>query len=60
MAPDKSETSYPSHIPTPSQESINDSITNAESMDSMDSDMLNLIDVPEEVLFQNYLLPSWM
>ena len=29
-------------------------------MDSMDSDMFNLIDVPEEVLFQDYPLSAWM
>ena len=58
MTPDKSETSYPCQMLTPSQESINNSITKAESMDNMDSDILNLIDVLEEVLFQDYLLPT--
>ena len=42
-------------IPALSQESINDSIIKAKPMDSMDSDIFDLIDIPEEVLFQDYL-----
>ena len=29
-------------------------------MDSTDSDIANLINVPKEVLFQDYLLPPWI
>ena len=53
-------TSYLSQIPTPSQESVNDSVTQAEPMHSTDSDMLDFINIPEEVLFQDYLFPPWM
>ena len=58
-APDKSETSYHSQIYTQSQKPINDPITQEEPMDSKDSDVSNLIDVPEEILFQDYLLAPW-
>ena len=60
MALDKSVTSYPSQISTQSQGSINDSVTKAEPINSMDSDMPNLINVPKEVLFQDYLFPPWL
>ena len=54
MALRKPETSYPSQIPTQPQELIYESATLEEPMDSMISDMPNLIiDIPEEVLFQN-------
>ena len=50
-------TSYPSQIPTWLQEQINEPITQEELIDSTDSDIPNLIYIPKEVLFQNYLLP---
>ena len=60
MAPDKPETSYPSQISMALQEPINEPVTWAELMDSMDSDIPNLIDVPEEVIFQDNILQPWM
>ena len=29
-------------------------------MDGTESDIPNLIDIPKEVLFQDYLLPPWI
>ena len=58
MAPDKSETSHSSQIPTQSQDLINEPVE--EPMDSTDSDIPNLIDIPKEVLFHDYLLPPWI
>ena len=60
MDPDISEMSYPSQILNPSQEPINETISQDELMDSMDSDKPNLTDVPKEVLFQDYLLSHWI
>ena len=56
----KPETSYPSQIPTQLQEPVYKSATLEGPMDSMISDMPNLIDVPKEVLFQNYLDTPWV
>ena len=53
MAPGKSETSYFSQIPTPLQEPITKSITQEEPMDSTDSDVPYLTNVPKEVLLQD-------
>ena len=47
----------PSHIPTPLQEPIDEPINQEEPMESMDSDIPDLINVPKEVLFQEYILP---
>ena len=60
MALDKSETSHSSQIPTPLQETFSKPIPQEEPMDNTDSDMPNLINVPEEVLFQDYLSPPWI
>ena len=58
MSPRTSETTYPSQIPTQPQEPIHESATIEEPMDSMIRDMPSLIDVPREVLSQNYLYKS--
>ena len=52
MAPDKSETSYPSPI--------NEPIAQEESMDTTGSDKPDLTNIPKEVLFQDCLLPPWI
>ena len=54
------ETSYLSQILTHLQESVNESATLEESMGNMFSDMPDLIDIPKDVLFQNYLYTPWM
>ena len=46
--------------PTPLQEPIYKLVIQEEPIDSMISDMLNLIDVPNEVLFPDYVLESWV
>ena len=60
MAPRRPEASYPSQIPTKPQESAYKSPTLEELMDSMFSDMPDIIYIPEEVLFQNYLYAPWI
>ena len=60
MTPDKSETSYPSQIPTPSQEPINGPITQEKTTNNTDTDIPYLINSPKEVLFQGYLLQPWI
>ena len=57
MAPDKSETSYSSQLPTQLWELINEPIAWEKTIDDTDSDMPDLINVPEEVLFQDYPSP---
>ena len=44
----------------PTQEPIYESIIQDEPMDSMESGISNLINIPKEVFFQNYLYPSWI
>ena len=55
MALRKSQASYSSKIPTPPTKPKYESATLEEPIDSMISDMPTPINVPEEVLFQNYL-----
>ena len=60
MAPRWPEANYPSQMPTQLQEPVYESATLKESKDSLFSDMPNLINVPKEVFFQNYLYTPWM
>ena len=60
MALRRPEDSYPSQVPTQLQEHVYESVTLKEPMGSMFSDMPNLINVPKEMLFQNYLYTPWM
>ena len=56
----KSETSYLSQIPTAPQKPMYESIIQEMAMDSIISDMPNLINVPKEVFFLDFLYPPWM
>ena len=56
----ENQTSYPSQIPTQLQGPVYESATLEKPIDSVISDMLNLINDPKEVLFQNYLYAPWM
>ena len=56
----ENQTNYPSQITTPLQETIYALAMLEEPMDNMINDMPDLIDIPKEVLFQNYLYPPWM
>ena len=60
MALRKPETSYPSQTPTQLLEPAYKLATLEESMDTKISDMLHLINVPKEVLFQHSLYTPWM
>ena len=60
MALRTSENSHPSQISTPLQEPTYYSVIPDKPLDSMISDMSYFIDIPEEVLFQDYLNPTWM
>ena len=51
----KPEASFPFQIPTQSQYPVYESATLEELMESMFGYMQDLIDIPKEVLFQNYL-----
>ena len=60
MALRKPEASYPSQIHTTPQEPVYKSAILEKPMDSMFSDMPDLTDTPEKVLFPNYLYAPWM
>ena len=60
MAPRRPGASYPSQIPTQPQEPVYEPATLEELMDSMFSDMPNLVNISKEVFFQNWLYTPWM
>ena len=60
MAPKIPEASYSSQIPIQPQESVYEPVAPEEQIDSKFIDMINLIDVPQEVLFESYLYTPWL
>ena len=60
MAPRKPEISYPSQIHIQLQEPVYESATLEEPLESIIRDMPNLINIPKDMLFQNYLYAPWM
>ena len=55
MAPKRPEASYSSQIPTQPQELVYEPVFPEELMEGMFSDMINIIDIPQQVLFESFL-----
>ena len=60
MAPKRPDASYSSQTPIQPKESVCEPVAQEKPMEGMFSNMTNVIDVPQEVLFKSYFYASWM